>query len=122
MTDSNPEPTPEPPPKPEPVLEYNNSITNPPTPSQGASAAMFIAGLLLGLVVSPTVYALAVVKTQSGAGFVLAIVIVVGLKVSIGGSLIRNPRWASFGKGIIASIGMIVLLVGACFGIVALMK
>jgi hypothetical protein len=121
MTDSSPEPSPELPPKPEPILEYNNSLGPPPAQLKGPNFAMFIAGLFSGLVVSTVADVLALVTGQ-GAALVVAIVLVVGGKIAVGRAMLGQPRWAPFGKGIFASIGLILLLVGACFGILGLMK
>jgi hypothetical protein len=40
-------------------------------------------------------------------------------KVIVGVDLIRSPRTSSFGKGILCSIGMVILLVGAGVGYLA---
>jgi hypothetical protein len=122
MTDSSPEPAPELPPKAEPTLEYNNSLGQPPEQLKGAKVAMFIAGLLSGLAASGVAY-VAAGAAGGPAALVVAILLVLGAKIALAVHLFRvHRRWASFAKGVLTSIGLLILLAGACFGLLATMK
>jgi hypothetical protein len=102
-------------PDPTPTASYRGMLT-PPAPSR-PSIGLFILGVLTGAVASIAVYAVTIrVAPRVFAG---ALISLIAGKIIFGIQLIRSPRTASFGKGILCSIGLMLLLTGAGVGYLA---
>jgi hypothetical protein len=113
------EKTPEPRPDPAPTLNYVRN-SPPAAPSSGRRVWLFISGLFLGICISAAAYCAAL--PVAGKWGLIMIPIVLTAKIYWAVQLKQSPSWRGFGSGLIASIGLVVLLVGACFGLLASMK
>lgn len=109
----------EPPSEHPPTLDY----AGPPRGPSGHGVGKFILGLVAGLFMSGTVYAYTISDQRFTFNWLfIAILALLVSKCLLGFILIRSPRWAAFGKGLFGSIGLIVLLLGACFAVVGILK
>jgi hypothetical protein len=78
---------------------------------------MFIGGLFAGLFISAVADGVAL--SSAGKSGLIVIPVVIGAKIYWAMQLKKSPSMRGFGSGLITSIGLLVLLVGACFGLLA---
>jgi hypothetical protein len=112
MSELTPNPTSGDVPDPNPVLNYRTMST--PAARSSPSIGFFMFGLLAGVMASIVVYALTV-RTAPRLSWAAVPTVLAG-KIVLGIYLIRSPRTSSIGKGILCSIGMVMLLVGTEVG------